>query len=114
MAMSGGEPHVVGPCAAIDEHPVPQCLGGAARVRRIGRLRLPVTLTCQPWATLYRLPDGRLVFCVRLWGTGGPVTRVLPLATVRAYARRSRLDALAREIDDLLARSSARGGDGGR
>ncbi|HEV2317820.1 MAG TPA: hypothetical protein VGV89_09665 [Thermoplasmata archaeon] len=73
-------------------------------VRRLGRLRLPVTLTTQPWATLYQYPDGRRIWTVRLWWLDRPVSRLVPTDRLRRYARASGLHAVLAEIDDLLAR----------
>jgi hypothetical protein len=43
-----------------DEHaPTVREAPGRSAPRRIGRLRLPITLTARPWATLYEMADGR-------------------------------------------------------
>ncbi|MCI4362833.1 MAG: hypothetical protein L3K13_00795 [Thermoplasmata archaeon] len=75
-----------------------------ARVRRLGRVRVPIALGLAPWATLYELPDRRVLWCLRLWEGSGPVRRCLSSATLLAYARRSGLGRLEREIRDLLER----------
>ena len=75
----------------------------AATVRPIGRLRIPLTLTHRPWATLYRLPDGRRWWIVRLWETDRPVARRLSTAALRAYALANHFVELATEIDRLDA-----------
>lgn len=72
-------------------------------VRRLGRVRLPLAGPHRPWATLYRHPDGRTVAVVRLWDVDGPVRRVYPLAVLRSWAARQRLDALVAAIDALSA-----------
>jgi len=93
---------------AIDEHAV--ALGvhrpapGSYRVLRIGRLRVPLAGAYRPWATLYRMPDGREVWCVRLWEEGGPVRRALSTSTLLGYARRSRLRRLEAQILELRGR----------
>ncbi len=74
------------------------------RVRRIGRVRVPLAGPYRPWATLYRLPDGRAVWVIRLWELGRPVPRVVGTAALLAYARRSGLAALADEVEALAAR----------
>lgn len=79
----------------------PRPAAGSYRVARIGRLRVPIAGPYQPWATLYRLPDGRELWCLRLWSEGGPVRTVVFTATLLAYARRSRLRELEAEILDL-------------
>jgi len=80
------------------------------RVRRIGRTRLPLTLTHRPWATLYRFPDGRLLWSVRLWEVDGPVRRLFPTGMLLAYARLNRLGFLEAELDRLTrAAGGARG-----
>jgi hypothetical protein len=74
------------------------------RVRRVGQLRVPLTLTCRPVANLYVLPDGRRLWTVRLWSIDRPVTRVVRTEVLRDYARRNRLRAMEHEIDELLRR----------
>jgi hypothetical protein len=78
-----------------------------APVRRLGRVRVPITLGRAPWATLYELPDHRLTWCVRLWELDRPVSRCVPTARLLAYARRSGLTALEREVRALLSRRGA-------
>ena len=72
--------------------------------RKIGRLRLPISLTVRPWATLYELPDGRRFWCVRLWDVDRPVRRCLPTGYLLAFARLNRLDSLRAEIEELARR----------
>ena len=71
------------------------------RLVRIGRLRVPLAGAYCPWATLYRLPDGRELWCLRLPEDGRPVRRVVSTATLVSYARRSRLRCLEAEIAAL-------------
>ena len=71
------------------------------RARRIGRLRLPIAGPYRPWATLYELPDGRRLWCVRLWDVDRPVRRCLPTGLLVAFARLNGLDELRREIERL-------------
>ncbi len=73
------------------------------RVRAIGRLRLPIAGPYRPWATLYRFPDGRLLWLVRLWETDRPVRRLLPTSTLRAFAEINRLSVVRAAIDALVA-----------
>ena len=74
------------------------------RVRRIGRVRVPLAGPYRPWATLYRLPDGRAVWVIHLWESDRPVPRVVGTATLLAYARQSGLASLADEVVALAAR----------
>ena len=75
---------------------------------------MPVTLHCRPWATGYRLPDGRSYWCLTLWWEDEPRTRVLSTVTLRAYLRRSGLHEALGELEALLARAAgpAAGGEG--
>jgi hypothetical protein len=74
----------------------------ATRVRRLGRVRLPLTLGHRPWATAYQMPNGRTIWCVRLRQGGEIVHAVVSTSTVRAYARRSGLTRLLAEIDAIV------------
>jgi hypothetical protein len=71
------------------------------RVVRVGRLRVPIAGPYRPWATLYRLPDGRELWCLRLWEHGRAERRVVSTATLLSYARRSGLRQLEEELLDL-------------
>jgi hypothetical protein len=79
-------------------------------VRRLGRVRIPLALPYRPWARAYRLPDGRVVWTVRLWESDRPVRRCVPTDTLRAYCRSNRLPAVEAAIDAILA-AAAREGD---
>jgi hypothetical protein len=74
-----------------------------ARARKLGRVRLPIAGPYRPWATLYRLPDGRRLWCVRLWDIYRPVRRCLTTGMLVAFARLNGLTALRREIEALDA-----------
>ena len=88
-----------------------ECVSPRAHgVQRIGRLRLPIAGAIRPWATLYRLPDARLCWVVRLWEVHRPVRRCVSTETLRSYAARSRMPSVVRAIDALVER--ARDGDG--
>ncbi len=71
---------------------------GSAPVRRVGQLRLPLTPSCRPWATLYILPSGDHVWLVRLWLIDRPVARGYSTELLLAYARASRLLDLERDL----------------
>lgn len=75
----------------------------------IGRLRIPLAGPYRPWARLYRLPDRRLVWVIRLWDRDHANRHVTTTSTLLAFARRSRLPALAARIRwlDLQGRSGA-------
>lgn len=85
---------------AFAEHPVPP-----EGVRRVGRIRLPLTLHHAPWATLYRLPDGRLLWVVRLWSVDRPVRRAVSTDTLRTYCRVQRLAAVREAVEALVRRA---------
>ena len=69
----------------------------------VGRIRLPLAGPYRPWARLFRLPDGRLVWTVRLWHVDRADRRVVDTATLRRFAAVNGLPALARSIDALVA-----------
>jgi hypothetical protein len=105
MSIRGRESRSATRSCASDEHahsPVPRPAQG---IERLGRLRVPLTLVHRPWAALYRYPDGRLLWCLRLWMGERVVARVVSTSTLRRYARSSRLTALEAEIEELLARA---------
>lgn len=81
----------------------PDPLRTGSDVRRVGRLRLPLAGPYRPWATLYRFPDGRTLWVVRLWDVDRAVRRVYATATVRQWAARQGLVSLVAEVDALLA-----------
>jgi hypothetical protein len=68
----------------------------------IGRLRVPLGLHHQPWATLYRFPDGRLEWCLRLWQVDRPVRTIVSTRTLRRYVRENGLRELGAAIDALV------------
>ncbi|HEV2165881.1 MAG TPA: hypothetical protein VGS23_02710 [Thermoplasmata archaeon] len=68
------------------------------RTVRLGRLRLPIAGPYRPWATAYRLPDGRVVWCLRLWEVDRAVTRCVPTSEVRHFCRINRLGPLEAEV----------------
>lgn len=64
----------------------------------IGRLRIPIAGPYRPWARLYRLPDRRLVWVVRLWDRDRAARHVTTTATLLAFARLNHLPGLAARI----------------
>lgn len=88
--------------ATFDEH-TPRS-ARPRRVRRIGRVRVPLAGPYRPWATLYRMPDGRAIWVIRLWEYGRPVRHAVGTATLLTYARASGLTALAAEVEALAGR----------
>jgi hypothetical protein len=104
------EPFRVSPVSSNER---PRSRRAGARRRRLhalGRVRLPLAGPYRPWARLYRLPDGRAVWLVRLWEVDRPRTHLVPTSVLLAFARLNRLPALADEIRRLAA--SAAGPDG--
>jgi hypothetical protein len=85
---------------AFAEHPVPR-----EGVRRVGRVRVPITLHHAPWATLYRLPDGRLLWVVRLWTVDRPVRRAVSTSVLLRYCRVHRLPSVRAAIAALVQRA---------
>ena len=81
-----------------------------ARVRRVGALRVPLAGPYYPRATLFRMPDGRLLWSVRLWEGDHVERRLFSTVVLRAFADRSGLSRLRSEIDDLVAQAVGRGG----
>ncbi len=110
----GVNPRTLEPSFDSDEHPrcPPAPAGGG--IARLGRVRLPLTLTARPWVTLYRYPDGRCVGVVRLPVDGRFRRTLVPLATLYRYARRSGLGGLVRDLDRLGAHAPGRSSTDGR
>jgi hypothetical protein len=73
--------------------------------RLVGRVRVPLAGPYRPWARLFRLPDGRTLWTIRLWEVDRPVARVVSTAVLLAYARTSRLPTLVTETRALAARA---------
>jgi hypothetical protein len=58
---------------------------------------------------LFRLPDGRLVWHVRLWEYDRAVPHIVGTPTLIAFARRSGLRTLEREVEELVRTATERG-----
>jgi hypothetical protein len=82
-----------------------------SRVRKVGEVRLPLAGPYRPRARLYRYPDGRLLWLVRLWENDRVVPHLVSTAVLREFARANRLAHLRAEIDALEARATAGGTD---
>jgi hypothetical protein len=116
MAHRGGEPRFLEPFldACDDDATLPSLPpSGPGSVRRIGRLRVPITLHCRPWATAYRQPDGRVLWCLRLWSVDRAVTRVVGTPTLRSYLRQARLPAALAELEAIVRAAPRVRGDAG-
>jgi len=85
--------------------PVPELPAPGARP--VGALRLPIAGPYRPWARLYRLPGGRLVWTVRLWEVDRATVRWVATDELRAFARANRLPALLDAIETLVRRAAA-------
>ena len=70
-------------------------------IEYVGRVRLPIAGPYRPWARLYRLPDLRRVWVVRLWDRYEAVRRVASTPALLEFARVNRLPALAARIRSL-------------
>jgi hypothetical protein len=76
-------------------------------VRRLGRVRVPLSLSQRPWATAYRLPSGQTIWCLRLWTGTRTVPVVLTTAALRRYAQQSRFRRLVAAVDAIAAPDGA-------
>jgi len=79
----------------------------APRVRKVGELRLPLAGPYRPRARLYRYPDGRLLWLVRLWENDRAVPHLVSTAVLHEFARVNHLARLLTEIDALVDRATA-------
>lgn len=77
-----------------------------ARVRKIGEVRLPLAGPYHPRARLYRYPDGRLLWLVRLWESDRAVPHLVSTAVLHEFARRNGLSGLGAEVDALVERAT--------
>jgi hypothetical protein len=101
------------PCETFPEldettYPNPAEFDTDPRVRYLGRVRLPIAGPYRPWARLYRLPDGRHVWVLRLWDRTHAVRRLASTSTLLEFARRNQLPRVAARIRSLDRRG--RGG----
>jgi hypothetical protein len=77
------------------------------RVRKVGELRLPIAGPYRPRARLYRYPDGRLLWLVRLWDRDRAVAHLVTTAVLREFARVNGLAGLRADVDALVERATA-------
>ena len=97
--------------ATTPREPVPESRSPSAwarRVRKIGEIRLPLAGPYRPRARLYRYPDGRLLWLVRLWEYDRAVPHLVSTATLRGFARINRLPLVRAEVDALVERARLR------
>jgi hypothetical protein len=88
--------------------PIPRRTNRA--VRCLGAVRLPIAGPYRPMARLYRFPDGRLLWHVRLWEYDRAVPHLVATDVLVRYVRNSGFSEVAREIDRLVGRARALGG----
>jgi hypothetical protein len=62
-----------------------------------------------PRATLYRFPDGRLLWCLRLWEVDHVERRCASTEELRQFARVNRLPAVRAAIDLLAEQALVEG-----
>jgi len=80
------------------------------RVQRIGSVRLPIAGPYRPVARLFRFPNGRLLWHVRLWEYDRAVPHIVSTTTLIAFARRNGLRSLELEIARLVGNAVVEGG----
>lgn len=81
--------------------PTGEDLEASPPVAYVGRLRVPIAGPYRPWARLYRLPDRRLVWVVRLWDRDRAVRRVLSTRVLLEFARLNGYHALSSRVRRL-------------
>ena len=111
LSTASRQPVPVEPLRWLDDavYPIPQEFETDPQVEYIGRVRVPIAGPYRPWARLYRLPDLRRVWIVRLWDRTRAVRRVTSTAALLEFARVNQLPALAARVRslDLRGRSDA-------
>jgi hypothetical protein len=82
-------------------------------VQLVGTVRVPIAGPYRPVARLYRFPDGRLLWHLRLWEVDRAVPHLVPTSVLLGFARQNRLPALALEVrrlvDSVVTEGRARG-----
>jgi len=74
-------------------------------VRPVGELRIPLAGPYRPRARLFRYPDGRLLWLVRLWEYDRAVPHLVSTAVLREFASANGLAQLRADIDALVERA---------
>ncbi len=109
LSTSSRQPVPAEPLRWLDETTLafPGDLDTDSRVEYVGRVRVPIAGPYRPWARLYRLPDLRRVWVVRLWDRQCAVRRMTSTAILLEFARLNRFPALAARVRwlDRLGRS---------
>lgn len=94
------------PFEPLPGQPLPK--RSSRRVERVGELHLPLAGPYRPRVRLYRYPDGRLLWLVRLWEYDRAVPHLVSTDVLREFARINRLPRLRAEVDALVDRATAR------
>ena len=81
--------------------PIPDSLEADPQVVYVGRVRVPIAGPYRPWARLYRLPDRRLVWIIRLWDRTRAVRRVTSTPALLEFARVNGLSALSAHVRSI-------------
>ncbi len=89
--------------------PVPRPVAPRRRAIVVGDVRLPLAGPYAPRARLVLLPDGRMLWKVRLWEADRAVPHVVGTEILRTFARVNRLDDLARRLEALVGEAERRG-----
>ncbi len=105
METLNAERIVVTPAEPLPSLPLPE--RQAPRVRKVGELRLPIAGPYRPRARLYRYPDGRLLWLVRLWEVDQVVPHLVSTAVLREFARENGLARLRADVDALVERATS-------
>ncbi len=95
---------------AVEDQPVPASLADVrrSRLRRVGSVRIPLAGPYCPRAHLLALPDGRLLWWIRLWELDRAVPHLVPTDRLLRYARASGLADLERDLRALVRRARVR------
>ncbi|MFZ0891058.1 MAG: hypothetical protein WB778_08865 [Thermoplasmata archaeon] len=75
----------------------------ARRPRRVGSVRIPLAGPYHPRATLFRFPDGRLLWTLRLWEEDRVVRRVFASSVLLRFAHLNGLASLESDLEALLS-----------
>jgi hypothetical protein len=95
---------VLTPSEPVPSQPLPE--HGRLGVHKVGEVRLPIAGPYCPRARLYRYPDGRLLWLVRLWEHDRAIPHVVSTWVLREFARVNGLAGLRIELDALEERAN--------